>query len=237
MSYDSIKASIHEYLEVLDDLTQGGSHEYFGALYNDRPGAIDLTIRNIQYGLDHFQPGLVIDVGCGDGLQAYAFTKEGRQVYGVDHQPHRTDLARSASEKLGVEIEFHGGDATESIRGRRAGSLWLHRAIGHLKLTEFLPVAHEVLSPDGSLVFMTSNSRSRKLVPGVRRGQMDVSSLTDRLESCGFVVEHQRYQGYLSALPEPLLPKKRLVDIEDLLSKVPGLRAMGGSFSMTCRTV
>lgn len=229
-----IEMYVRDYLEVLRAIGDLECDEYFAPLHSNQPGAVSSVVRNIAYGLDHFEDGLVVDVGSGHGLQAYVFAMHGHEVVGVDMHEQRMAVAMAAAEKLNAPIRYELGDATEAVRGLSAASIWMHRAIGHLRLAEFLPVAHETLSPNGTLVFMTSNARSRKLLIGMRRGQKDVAAIEAVLESHGFDVEHLYYHGYVMALPARYRPD-RATAIDQRLSRVPFLRALGGSFSMSCR--
>ena len=229
---------IREYLAALDEVDPGKSRSYFQTLYDDEPGAMAATVRNIEDGLAHFPPGLVIDVGCGHGLQAYAFTRHGRQVIGIDNQRYRVERARAAAELLGVEIEYRHGDATDALVGLRAGAVWLHRSINHLPdLPRFFAAVHPVVDPDGALVFVTSNARSRRalrFLPFVRPGRHELPSLTRDLIAAGFVVADVDYHGYSVALPARIRPN-RAEDIDRRLARTPGIRTLAGSFTVTAR--
>lgn len=224
---------MRQYLDVLDDHSVDGCRHYFASLYENHPGSWSAAARNIRYGLDHFPPGRVLDLGCGLGMQGYVFARHDREVLGIDLNYDWIDAARAAASELGADnLEFIAGDVTEEIRDLTAGAIWMHRSIGHIQyLPEFFRRAHSTLRPDGAFVFMTSNATSRALVPGMRRGQYSIKRLAQLLEDARFDVRDVRYQGYLTALPPKYRPS-RIDAIEPRLSTIPLLRAMGGSFSM-----
>jgi SAM-dependent methyltransferase len=237
MTEDTITPAVREYLEVLDRVSGGETRSYFPSLYAGDPIGWAAMVRNIRYGLEHFRPGSVIDLGCGHGLQAYVFALHGRDVVGVDLNEDWVDLARRATKELGIDVEFRVGDAKEELRTLDGGAVWMHRSIGHIQyLPDFFRVARKALQPDGSFVFMTSNSASRALLPGVRRGQYSVKRMGVLLRDAGFRVIDVEYHGYLTAVPPRYRPP-RAVDLEEALSRVPLLSRMGGSFSMTAATV
>lgn len=246
---ESIRRSMEEFLELLRELDEDSttgyyrtlpSRTYFAALYEDHPGAWDSAIRNIAYGLEHFSPGLVVDMGCGHGLQAHAFATHGRQVLGVDQDETRIRVANRIAAASGLEhLEFRVGNARTDIEQLRAGALWHHRSLHHIpERTQFSESAlayfskvHAALSPGGSLVFMTSNASSRALLPGVRRGQHRAPELRRLLEQAGFRIGDLRYQGFLSGVPARYRPASA-PRVEAALSRVPLVRTMGGSFSV-----
>lgn len=234
---DSIASAVREYLRVLDRLSGGASQAYFPTLYADDPIAWAAMVRNLHYGMEHFRPGRVLDLGCGYGMQAYVFAVHGRDVVGVDLNEDWIDLARRTHKELDSDVEFRIGDAKEELRTLDGGAVWMHRALGHIPyLPDFFRVARKALQPDGTFVFMTSNSASRALLPGVRRGQHTVKRLGVLLRDAGFRVVDVEYHGYLSAVPQRYRPPGA-VRLEESLSRVPVLNRMGGSFSMTAATV
>jgi hypothetical protein len=61
-------------------------------------------------------PNVVIDIGCGDGRDSYAFAKAGKRVVGVDRSHIGIRHATAKSEKLGygADIEFKACDVNDS---------------------------------------------------------------------------------------------------------------------------
>lgn len=245
----SIREAMEEFFELLAQhevqpedgyYAELSSRSYFAALHEDQPGAWEAAIRNIAYGLDHFSPGLVVDMGCGHGLQSFVFASHGREVLGMDRDEHIIGVASSIAAAAGMEhLSFRVGNARTEMANLSAGAVWHHRSLHHIpKRTDFDRTAlayfravHTALHPGGSLVFMTSNVSSRSLLPWVRAGQHDAGHLRSLLEQAGFRIGDLRYQGYLSGVPSRYRPKST-PRIELALSRIPGVRALGGSFSM-----
>jgi len=232
---------VRTYLATLEELRPGRSKSYFEGLHLEVPGAMAATVRNIEYGLSQFAPGLVVDLGCGHGLQAYAFARHGREVLGTDINEYRMKWATEAMAKLGVEnATFEVADTMVALEGRKAGAIFLHRAIHHLPdLPAFFASAHRALAPGGTMVIVTSNARSRELlrwIPFIRPGRHKVADMTTQITDAGFVMERMVYHGYLTSLPL----KWRIpftAEIDRFLAKVPGIRALGGSFTLTARAI
>ena len=86
------------------------------------------------------------------------------------------------------------------------------------------------------MVFMTSNANSRSLLPWVSQGQHTVKHLTSLIEQARFEVRDLSYQGYLTVLPLRVRPR-RSTKIDGVLAKVPGVRRLGGSFSIAAYRV
>ncbi len=231
--------AVRTYLSMLEELRPGKSLSYFAGLREEAPGALDATARNIENGLAKFPPGLIVDLGCGHGLQAYAFNANGREVLGIDQKTDRVDWANQAVERLGAQgITFEIGDATTALTGRKVGAVWMHRSIHHLPdLPAFIRSARDALEPAGALVFVTSNATSRRLLgflPFVRPGRHSVHDLRRDLLAGGFVIESIEYYGFLTSLPGHLRPSFT-ASADRLLARIPGLRALAGSLTVTAR--
>lgn len=78
----------------------------------------------------HNLPECVLDIGCGDGRDSFAFAKSGYQVIGIDRSPTGVEQAikRSRRENLGSNLTFTTCDIVETtqfediIRTARAGT-------------------------------------------------------------------------------------------------------------------
>jgi SAM-dependent methyltransferase len=75
-------------------------------------------------------PNVVIDIGCGDGRDSYAFAKAGKRVVGVDRSHIGIRHATAKAEKLGygADIEFHGCDVNN---GERLQGIIEHTRLSH----------------------------------------------------------------------------------------------------------
>lgn len=245
----SIRAAAGEFLDLLDEhdepdpdgyFQQHPGSTYFASLSESHPGSWDAFIRNVTYGLDRFPPGRVLDIGCGHGLQSFVFARHGHEVIGLDTAEHRTVVSNRIAKAAEMPwLEYRTGNARDEVGTLRGSALWMHRSFHHIPerddfdatALQYFRNVHASLSPGGVMVFMTSNANSRSLLPWVSQGQHTVKHLTDLIEQCGFEVRDISYQGYLSVLPIRIRPR-RSTRIDGALAKVPGIRRLGGSFSV-----
>jgi SAM-dependent methyltransferase len=250
----SVREAAEEFLALLDEHDEPDpdgyfqtlpSSFYFSSLREDHPGAWDALVRNMTYGLDRFPPGRVLDIGCGHGLQSFVFARHGHPVIGLDTAEHRTVVSNRIAKAAEMPwLEYMTGNAREEVGKLRGSSLWMHRSFHHIPERDdfdatalrYFRRVHESLEPGGVMVFMTSNAASRALLPWVSQGQHTVKHLTGLIEQSGFDVRDLRYQGYLSVLPVRARPR-RSTEIDGWISKVPGVRRLGGTFSVAAYRV
>lgn len=246
---ESIRSAAEEFLDLLDEHDEPDpdgyfqrlpGEVYFSSLREDHPGSWDALIRNITYGLDRFPPGRVLDIGCGHGLQSFVFARHGHPALGLDTAEHRTIVSNRIAKAAEMPwLEYRTGNARDEVGEIRGSSLWMHRSFHHIpERTDFDATAlryfrrvHDSLDPGGVMVFMTSNAHSRALLPWVSQGQHTVGHLTSLIEQSGFEVQDISYQGYLSVLPIRIRPRSS-TRIDARIAKVPGVRRLGGSFSV-----
>jgi len=55
----------------------------------------------------------ILDLGCGDGQAAVAFTLRGATTIAVDSSVRMLDRARTLAERAGVRVEWHQGDVAD----------------------------------------------------------------------------------------------------------------------------
>ena len=131
---------------------------------------------------ERFAPGPVVDMGCGHGLQAFAFARHGREVLGLDRDSDRIAVANRIASAAGLDnLTFRVGNVREEVRTLRAGAIWHHRSLHHIPerarfaetALDYFRHAHSALAPNGTLVFMTSNAASRALLPGSATGSTE----------------------------------------------------------------
>lgn len=248
-THESIRAAAEEFLGLLDEhdepdpdgyFQQLPSRQYFSSLREDHPGAWEALIRNMTYGLDRFPAGRVLDIGCGHGLQSFVFARHGHEVIGLDTAEHRTIVSNRVAKAAEMPwLEYRTGNARDEVGQLRGSALWMHRSFHHIpERTDFDATAlryfrsvRESVGANGVMVFMTSNANSRALLPWVSQGQHTVGHLVALIEQAGFDVRDISYQGYLSVLPVRIRPR-RSTEIDGMIAKVPGVRRLGGSFSV-----
>lgn len=245
----SLRGAAEEFLVLLDEHDEpdpGGyfqtlpSNTYFSALRNDQPGAWDALVRNMSYGLDHFPPGRVLDIGCGHGLQSFVFARHGHEVIGLDTAESRTVVSNRIAEAAEMPwLRFMTGNARDEVGTLSGSSLWMHRSFHHIpERTDFDATAlryfgrvHDSLEPGGVMVLMTSNANSRRLLPWTGPGQHRVRHLTSLIERADLEVRDISFTGYLTVLPARVRPR-RSTDIDAWIAGVPGVRRLGGHFSI-----
>ncbi len=236
--------AIHAYLAAADTLLRDDAsfgadrtpfRRYYRALLRGEPGALEATARNLEIGLTHLPRGTLVDIGCGHGLQAYVFAASGYRVIGVDQQMGRIELARRLADRLGVGIEYHCGDAVEVLRSSRVDGVWMHRVIHHIEpLPPFLDAVAGALRPGGALVVTTQRARRIKRLRDHSRPFYRAAELADAFAPHGLSVVRVERHGYMSALPARLRPRGTAA-IDAALARVPGLRRLGGSYTMVAR--
>ena len=164
-------------------------------------------------------PGVVVDLGCGDGRDAVAMAAAGRSVVGVDRSTAGVGRAAARATELGVadRAEFAVVDlgvpasvveVLERARERAAGGpLLLHaRFLLHAVAQEVQDALLEVLRghtrPGDVLAaeLRTNADRGRhKAFPGVWRRLQDGPALGRRLVEDGFVLIEEREGTGLAA--------------------------------------
>ena len=60
-----------------------------------------------------FRPRRVLELGCGDGVNAVFMASRGCAVTAVDVSPTALEMAREKQREAGVEVEFIEGDVFE----------------------------------------------------------------------------------------------------------------------------
>lgn len=141
-SAGSLRASAEEFLLRLDEHDEPDpegyfrtlpSNTYFSALRDDHPGTWDALVRNMSYGLDHFPPGRVLDIGCGHGLQSFVFARHGHEVIGLDTAESRTVVSNRIAEAAEMPwLRFMTGNARDEVGTLSGSSLWMHRSFHHI---------------------------------------------------------------------------------------------------------
>ncbi|OHE58695.1 MAG: hypothetical protein A2Z47_14375 [Thermodesulfovibrio sp. RBG_19FT_COMBO_42_12] len=111
---------------------------------------------NLMY-LDKTKPGILIEVGCGDGSRLNKIRKLGWEVEGQEVDPQAANIARS---KYGLSV--HMGDL-KSLRLKESSfdAVIMNHVIEHVHdPVDILRECHRILKPNGMLVVITPNIES-----------------------------------------------------------------------------
>ena len=100
--------------------------------------------------------GRLLDLGCGPGIYAEAFTERGFKVKGLDFSPRSIAYAKSSAEEKGLEIEYVCGDYLETdFGGPYDLAMILYGEMNVFSPEEVLSILRRVwasLSPQGHLI-------------------------------------------------------------------------------------
>ena len=122
------------------DWLQWESHRPVGALVElfDRPG---------------FRPQRVLELGCGDGVNAVFMAGRGCSVTAVDISRTALDMAREKQRAAGVDVQFVEGDVFKVDLGRAAFDFVFDRGMFHhvqvFHFEDYKNLVAERLAPGG----------------------------------------------------------------------------------------
>jgi SAM-dependent methyltransferase len=105
--------------------------------------------------LAELEPGVALDLACGNGRNAMWLARRGWRVTGVDISAVALEQARSRSAELGVEVDWQHGDVTQwapSAAVDLALIAYLHLPLP--ELIEVLQAAGRALRPGGRLLYV-----------------------------------------------------------------------------------
>jgi SAM-dependent methyltransferase len=98
----------------------------------------------------------VLDLGCGDGQAAVAFTLRGATTIAVDASVRMLDRARTLAESAAVRVEWHQGDVADLafLRAESIDLVFSAYSLGEVgDLHRVLRQVHRVLKNRGAFVF------------------------------------------------------------------------------------
>jgi 2-polyprenyl-3-methyl-5-hydroxy-6-metoxy-1,4-benzoquinol methylase len=78
-----------------------------------------------------FRPRTVLELGCGDGVNAVFMASRGCEVTAVDVSPTALEMARSKQREAGVEVEWVEGDVFDLDPAREPHDLVFDRGLLH----------------------------------------------------------------------------------------------------------
>lgn len=100
-----------------------------------------------------FSPRTVLELGCGDGVNAIFMAARGCQVTAVDISPTALAMAREKQRAAGVDVEFVEGDVFELGPSREPYDFVFDRGMFHhvqvLHFEDYKNLVAERLAPDG----------------------------------------------------------------------------------------
>jgi SAM-dependent methyltransferase len=110
----------------------------------------------------------VLDLGCGTGLAAIAFAKQGAVVIAVDGSRDRLAQARARAEADEVKVEFREGDLADLafLRADSIDVVFSADAVGEVDdVARVFRQVQRVLRPNAAFVFTYEHPTARCLGP------------------------------------------------------------------------
>jgi 2-polyprenyl-3-methyl-5-hydroxy-6-metoxy-1,4-benzoquinol methylase len=149
-----------------------------------------------------FQPLRVLELGCGDGVNAVFMASRGCAVTAVDVSPTALAMAREKQREAGVEIELVEGDVFElELTPEPYDFVFDRGMLHHLQVFQFEDYKHlvaERLAPDGlfHLICHHVSTRPTVVLDGMYGGALGklLGFLTGPLQEtgCGFTEDELR---------------------------------------------
>lgn len=149
-----------------------------------------------------FLPRRVLELGCGDGVNAVFMASRGCEVTAVDVSPTALEMARSKQREAGVEVEFVEGDVFElELTGEPYEFVFDRGMLHHLQVFQFEDYKELVadrLVPGGlfHLICHHVSTRPTVLLDGMYGGAIGklLGFLTGPLQEtgCGFTDDELR---------------------------------------------
>lgn len=149
-----------------------------------------------------FEPRTVLELGCGDGVNAVFMASRGCQVTAVDVSPTALDMARERQRETGVDVDWVEGDVFELDSPREPYDLVFDRGLLHhvpvFRFEDYSVLVADRLAPEGHLHLICHHVSTRPTVAldatyGGAMGKL-VGLLTGPLveTGCGFTDDELR---------------------------------------------
>ena len=149
-----------------------------------------------------FQPASVLELGCGDGVNAVFMAGRGCRVTAVDVSKTALEMGRERQREAGVEVEFVLGDVFELELGKQAYDLVFDRGLLHhvpvFRFEDYERLVADRLAPGGHFHLICHHVSTRPTVAldatyGGAMGKL-LGYLTGPLveTGCGFTDEELR---------------------------------------------
>jgi 2-polyprenyl-3-methyl-5-hydroxy-6-metoxy-1,4-benzoquinol methylase len=149
-----------------------------------------------------FRPRTVLELGCGDGVNAVFMASRGCEVTAVDVSATALELAREKQRSAGVEVELIEGDVFELGPARAPFEFVFDRGMLHhvqvFHFEDYKDLVADRLAPDGlfHLICHHVSTRPTVILDGMYGGAIGklLGFLTGPLEEtgCGFTDEELR---------------------------------------------
>jgi len=115
-----------------------------------------------------FRPGRVLEVGCGDGVNAVFMASRGSRVTAVDISHTALEMARKQQREAGVEIEFIEGDVFALQLGPEPYDFVFDRGMFHhvqvFHFEDYKNLVADCLAPDGQFHLICHHVSTRPTV-------------------------------------------------------------------------
>jgi 2-polyprenyl-3-methyl-5-hydroxy-6-metoxy-1,4-benzoquinol methylase len=149
-----------------------------------------------------FQPGRVLELGCGDGVNAVFMASRGCAVTAIDVSPTALEMAREKQRNAGVEVDFIASDAFALEPAREPYDFVFDRGLLHhlpvFRFEDYRDLVADRLTHGGlfHLICHHISTRPTVALDGTYGGAMGklVGLLTGPLveTGCGFTDEELR---------------------------------------------
>jgi 2-polyprenyl-3-methyl-5-hydroxy-6-metoxy-1,4-benzoquinol methylase len=149
-----------------------------------------------------FQPRTVLELGCGDGVNAVFMASRGCKVTAVDVSSTALEMARSKQQEAGVTVEFVEGDVFELEAAREPYDFVFDRGMLHhlqvFQFEDYKDLVADRLAPEGRfhLICHHVSTRPTVILDGMYGGALGklLGFLTGPLQEtgCGFTDEELR---------------------------------------------